>query len=136
MCANEWMKQPGLKERISELRAEQNAKSEMSRDEYRRFLVDVIRAKPEDAVFNNPLCELVFTRDGRQVSFPSKLAAGAQLSKICGWDDPSKLNTSTDDTLTDLLIKIRRNGAARLTLESASVHDCPPTLICHDIRKS
>jgi hypothetical protein len=87
--------------------------SEMSRDEYRRFLVDVIRAKPKDAAFSNPLCELVFTRDGRQVSFPSKLAAGAQLSKICGWDDPSKLNTSTtDDTLTELLIKIRRNGAA------------------------
>jgi hypothetical protein len=39
----------------------------------------------------NPLCELVFTRDGRQVSFPSKLAAGAQLSKICGWNDPEQV---------------------------------------------
>jgi hypothetical protein len=112
VCANDWMKQAGVKERIAELRAEQNAKSEMSRDEYRRFLVDIIRAKPKDAAFNNPLCELVFTRDGRQASFPNKLAAGAQLSKICGWDDPSKLNTSTDDTLTELLIKIRRDGAA------------------------
>jgi polyhydroxyalkanoate synthesis regulator phasin len=43
------MKHTGVKERIAQLHAEQNAKSEMSRDESRRFLVEVIRAKPENA---------------------------------------------------------------------------------------
>jgi hypothetical protein len=51
VCANDWMKHAGVKERIAKLRADQNAKSEMSRDEYRRFLVGVIRTKPEDAAF-------------------------------------------------------------------------------------
>jgi hypothetical protein len=100
----------GVKERIAELHAERNSKSEKSRDECRQFLVDVIRAKPEDAAFDNPLCELVYTTEGRQVSFPSKLAAAAQLSKLCGWDDPTKAALGTDDELTALLIRIRRNA--------------------------
>ena len=79
----------------------------MSRDEYRRFLVGVICSKPKDATLDNPLCELSFTRDGRQVSFPNKLAAGAQLSKLCGWNEPEKLEHGATDTLTEFLKRIR-----------------------------
>jgi hypothetical protein len=39
VCANDWMKQTGVKERIEELRAEQNAKSERG---YQKVCVWVI----------------------------------------------------------------------------------------------
>ena len=42
-----------------------------------------------------------------QIRMPDKLAAIAQLSKLCGWNEPEKLEHGTTDTLTELLHKLR-----------------------------
>ena len=56
----------------------------MTRDQLRQFLVDVIRAKPVEASFNSPLCEVAMAKTGPAAVFPSKLAAAAQLARLTG----------------------------------------------------
>jgi hypothetical protein len=59
-------------------------------EDLRKFLIDIIKAKPEGASFDNPLCEIVHTKQGPQARFPSKLDAAQQLAKICGYNEPEK----------------------------------------------
>jgi Terminase small subunit len=74
----------GIASRIAELRAQQSAKSELSRDQFRQFLISVIQARPEDASMQNPLCEIAMTKEGPTPVFPDKLGAAAHLAKLTG----------------------------------------------------
>ena len=56
----------------------------MSRDDYRRFLVGIIRSKPKDAALDNPLCELVFTREGEGRVSPVGLQLGHSFQSSAG----------------------------------------------------
>jgi phage terminase small subunit len=47
--ATRLMENDGISSRTAELRTQQSAKSEFSRDQFRRFLINVIQAKPEQA---------------------------------------------------------------------------------------
>ena len=98
--AGRLMVNDGICKRISEIREEQAAKCEMTKDQFRQFLVSVMVAKPEDANFQNPLCELAMTKAGPAAVFPSKLAAAAQLAKLTGWNEGEKVNIEAGDTLT------------------------------------
>ena len=53
------MKQAGVKSRIRERRAEQNAKSEFSRDEYRKYLVRVMMTPVGEIDEQHELCQEV-----------------------------------------------------------------------------
>jgi hypothetical protein len=97
---------PSICNRISEIREEQAAKCEMTKDQFRQFLVSVNLAKPEDASFNNPLCEVAMTKAGPAVVFPSKLAAAAQLAKLTGWNEVEKVSVEAGDTLSAFLRQI------------------------------
>jgi hypothetical protein len=66
----------------------------------------IIAAKPAQASFESPLCEITYTKDGRNVTFPNKLAACAQLARICGWDSPQKVNVEVGDSLSAFLREI------------------------------
>jgi hypothetical protein len=66
----------------------------------------VIRAKPEEASFNNPLCEVAMAKAGLTVVFPSKLAAAAQLAKLTGWNEVEKVSVEAGDTLSAFLRQI------------------------------
>ena len=68
-----------IRKRVAELKEAQSKKCEMTRDELRQFLVDVIRAKPEEASFQNSLCEITMSKAGPAVVFPSQ-CAGDPLS--------------------------------------------------------
>ena len=78
----------------------------MTRDQLRQFLVDVIRAKPEEASFKNPLCEVAMTKAGPTAVFPSKLAAAVQLAKLTGWNEVEKVSVEAGDTLSAFLRQI------------------------------
>jgi hypothetical protein len=80
------MKKPGVRGRIAELKQAAADKCGMERDEYIKMLVDTVRAHPGEASLDNPLCDVVFTRKGREATFPTKAAIGAQLAKLCGWN--------------------------------------------------
>ena len=96
----------GIRKRISEIRGEQAAKCQMTKDQLRRFLVSVILAKLEDASFNNPLCEIAMTKAGQAAVFPSKLTAAAQLAKLTGWNEGEKVSLEASDTLSAFLRQI------------------------------
>ena len=43
------MENDGICSRVAELRAQQGARAELSRDQFRQFLINIIQAKPEQA---------------------------------------------------------------------------------------
>ena len=104
--ATRLMENDGISSRIAELRAEQSAKSEFSRDQFRQFLINIINAKPEQASMQNPLCEIAMTRKGPAPVFPDKLGAAAQLAKLTGWNSAEKVSVEADDTLSAFLRQI------------------------------
>jgi hypothetical protein len=70
------MENDGISSRIAELRAQQSAKAELSRDQFRQFLINIIQAKPEEASMQNSLCEIAMTKGMPTPVFPDKLGAG------------------------------------------------------------
>ena len=90
-----------------ELKAAQAQKSELSRDELREFLTEVILTPAGKVNEQSRLCQSYkVTPEVREIRMPDKLAAAAQLAKLCGWHEPLDLGGS-DDELTMLLIKLR-----------------------------
>ena len=95
-----------IRKRVAELKEAQSKKCEMTRDQLREFLVSVILAKPEDANFDNPICEITMSKAGPAVVFPSKLGAAAQLAKLTGWNEVEKVSVEAGDTLSAFLRQI------------------------------
>ena len=95
-----------IRERVAELKEAQCKKCEMTRDQLRQFLVDVIRAKPENASFNNPLCEIAMTKAGPAAVFPSKLGAAVQLAKLTGWNEVEKVSVEAGGSILSFLDKV------------------------------
>ena len=104
--ATRLMENDGISSRIAELRAQQNAKFEFSRDQFRQFLINIVRAKPEEASLQNPLCEIAMTKEGPAPVFPDKLGAAAQLAKLTGWNSVEKVSVEAGDTLSAFLRQI------------------------------
>ena len=72
-----------------ELRKQTEEKLNFVREDLRKILIDMIKAKSEETSFDNTLCEIVHTKQGPQ-RLPSKLDAAQQLAKICGYNEPDK----------------------------------------------
>ena len=104
--ATRLMENDGISSRIAELREQQGAKSEFSRDRFRQFLINVIQAKPEQASMQNPLCEIAMTKEGPAPVFPDKLGAAAQLAKLTGWNSVEKVSVEAGDTLSAFLRQV------------------------------
>jgi hypothetical protein len=62
--------------------------------------------QPQDASFDNPLCEIANTKNGPTPVFPNKLAAAALLSRLTGWNSAEKLSVEADDSLSAFLRQI------------------------------
>ena len=104
--ATRLMENDGISSRIAELTAQQSAKSEFSRDQFRQFLINVIQAKPEQASMQNPLCEIAMTKKGPAPVFPDKLGAAAQMAKLIGWNSVEKVSVEAGDTLSAFLRQV------------------------------
>jgi hypothetical protein len=104
--ATRLMENDGISSRIAELRAQQSAKSEFSRDEFRQFLINIIQAKPEQASMQNPLCEIAVTKGVPAPVFPDKLGAAVQLAKLTGWNSVDKVSVEVGDSLSAFLRQI------------------------------
>jgi hypothetical protein len=106
--AAEFMARPGIKERIAEIRDAAAEKSELKREEVLKFLADVIRTPAGEVSKSSHLCQsFKDTAEVHQIRMPDKLAAIAQLSKLCGWNEPEKVEHGATDTLTEFLRKLR-----------------------------
>ena len=100
----------GVVTRIAELQARNEQKAEMSRAEAVKYLAEVIRSKPSEADEENNLCELAITKQGPVAVFPSKLGAVSQLAKMCGWNEPEKVELGMEAELVAIISKIRGRG--------------------------
>ena len=60
-------------------------------------------AKPGDASMDNPRCDVLITRGQKHAVFPQKLAVGAQLSKLVGWDRPTEVELEAGTDLAGFL---------------------------------
>jgi hypothetical protein len=101
-----WMRKPGVRERIEELKADAAERCSLSREKYVQSLVEMYKAKPSDASMDNPRCDVVITRGLKHAVFPQKLAVGAQLSKLVGWDRPTEVQVDVSDKLSGLLERV------------------------------
>jgi hypothetical protein len=98
-----WMKRPEIAARIEELKAKASARCSMSRDQFVESLVQMYQGQPGEAALNNPLCDSLITRGQRFAVFPPKATIAAQLSKLCGWDGPAKVEVEAGENLTGFL---------------------------------
>ena len=67
--ASQLASQPGVRERIEELKAESAAKCSLSREAYIKSLVEMYEAKPSEASMDNPRCDVVVVRGQKQAVF-------------------------------------------------------------------
>jgi hypothetical protein len=69
-------------------------------------------AKPSDASVDNPRCDVLITRGQKHPVFPQKLAVGAQLSKLVGWDRPTEVRVEAGTELAVFLGGLFAGGGA------------------------
>jgi phage terminase small subunit len=114
-----------VKLRISELRAKALFATEMKREELAGYYAAVIKTPVGEVNEHHPLAQAVeITDKGTKVRLPDKNVAAAQLARLVGWDQPSKIALSGDDTLTSYLLSLRATpiGGTVLELEEGAPH--------------
>jgi phage terminase small subunit len=95
--AAEFMSQRSIKQRIAEIRAVTSLKSDKSKADLRRWLGEII--------------------DGRIEAEPVQLRAGEILARMCGWNEPDKLEEQRK-----IEIVIRRFPPVPSTEEAGRTH--------------
>jgi hypothetical protein len=101
------MENDGIGKRIAELRDEQAAKCEMSRDKLRQFLVEVITTLVGQIDKRSRLCQpYKHAGEYSEIKMPDKLRAAELLGKMTGWFTTDKLEAS-GDPLQALINSIR-----------------------------
>jgi Terminase small subunit len=98
----------GICKRVAELKEAQSQKSELSRDQLREFLTEVILTPAGKVDEQSRLCQSYkVTPEVREIRMPDKLRAIEQLAKLRGWNVPEKLEHGASDELTELLKRLR-----------------------------
>ena len=98
----------GICARVAELKEAQSQKSELSRDQLREFLTEVILTPAGKVDEQSRLCQSYrITQEVREIRMPDKLRAVEQLVKLCGWNAPEKLEHGASNELTELLKRLR-----------------------------
>ena len=96
--------------RIAEIRAENAAKCEMSKEEYRRYLIGAMRTPAADIGPHHQFCQVYKETDSegltREWKTPDKLRAAQLLAQHCGWDEPTKIALEAGDSLTEFLKQV------------------------------
>jgi hypothetical protein len=107
--ANQMRGQPGVEERINELMRENALESEMSRKELMTFYARTIRTPADRVPAGSPVIQAYeeTPEGGRKIRICDKIAAGAQLARMTGWNEPDKLELSASSSLTQYLSDLR-----------------------------
>ena len=61
---------------------------------------------------DSPRCDVMITRGQKHAVFPQKLAVGAQLSKLVGWDRPTEVRVEAGTELAIFWAGSSRAGDA------------------------
>jgi Terminase small subunit len=107
---DDYMAKLGMKERIAEIRAENAAKCDMSKEEYRSYLISAMRTPAATVDPHHPFCQVYKEIDARGVTrewkTPDKLRAAQLLAQHCGWDEPTKVALDVGDSLSAFLREV------------------------------
>ena len=104
----QWHGYAGIKERIAELKNRMLDRAQMTRDELLAFYAEVIRTPADQVPAGSPVIQ-AYEQDseGRvKVRICDKATSGAQLARMCGWNEPDKVEMSAD-SLTSYLLELR-----------------------------
>jgi hypothetical protein len=104
----QWHGYAGIKGRIAELKAQNAQRAQMTREELMAFYAAVIRTPADKVPAGSPVIQ-AYEQDseGRvKLRICDKAAAGGQLAKMCGWNEPDKVEMSAD-SLTSYLLELR-----------------------------
>ena len=113
--ADEWMNRPGVRERVAELKEANSRKATLSREQTIEFLCNVISTSTAKVEADSPLVQSAEFVDGKPVKLriPDKIAAAKELTKMCGWAKPDRIELAATDTLGDFINSIRQAGGPR-----------------------
>ena len=108
--AANWMKRPGVRERIAELKEANSRRATLSREQTIEFLCSVIGTSAAKIEADSPLVQSAEFVDGKPVKLkiPDKIAAVKELTKMCGWAQPNRIELSARDTLAEFIDSIRQ----------------------------
>ena len=115
----------GIRERIAELKEANSRKATLSREQTIEFLCNVISTSAAKVEADSPLVQSAEFVDGKPVKLriPDKIAAAKELTKMCGWAQPNRIELSARDTLAEFIDSIRQAGGPRQL--AASEHGRP-----------
>jgi hypothetical protein len=97
----------GIKERIAELKEQNGRRAQLTRDELLAFYAEVIRTPADQVAAGSPVIQSYeTTENGHKIRIADKIAAGAALSRMTGWNSPERLEVSSD-SLGSYLLELR-----------------------------
>ena len=99
---DKWQRAPGVAERVAELQAKAADKCGLSRDAYIRSLVEIY-GPSHGSLDGQPEVRRADHARPEHAVFPQKLAVGAQLSKLVGWDRPTEVRLEAGTELAAFL---------------------------------
>jgi hypothetical protein len=110
----EWERCRGVKARIAELRAENDRKATLSREQMLEWLTRVIMTGAGSVTPTDSLCQAhkITNGDGweaHEVKVPDKLGAAQQLARMCDWNSAERIELSMD-SLTSYLVELRQQS--------------------------
>jgi hypothetical protein len=110
VLAARWMDSPGVRERLNELKEANARKATLSREQTIEFLCNVIKTSAAKVDVDSPLVQSAEFVDGKPVKLriPDKIAAAKELTKMCGWAQPNRIELSARDTLAEFIDSIRQ----------------------------
>ena len=112
VLAARWVDSPGVRERLNELKEANSRKATLSGEQTIEFLCNVINTTAVKVDADSPLVQSAEFVDGKPVrlKIPDKIAAVRELTKMCGWAQPNRIELSARDTLADFINSIRESG--------------------------
>ena len=110
MLAARWMDSPGVRERLNELKEANSRNATLSREQTIEFLCNVISTSAAKVDADSSLVQSAEFENGQPVKLriPDKIAAVKELTKMCGWAQPNRIELSTRDTLAEFIDSIRQ----------------------------
>jgi terminase small subunit-like protein len=110
--SDQLMSKPGVRERVAELRRENDRKATLSREQMLEWLTRVIMTGAGSVTPTDSLCQAhkVTNGDGweaHEVKVPDKLGAAQQLARMCDWNSAERIELSMD-SLTSYLVELRQ----------------------------
>ena len=112
VMADQLMNQHGVRERVNELKEANSRKATLSREQTIEFLCNVINTSAAKVDADSPLVQSAEFENGQpaKLRIPDKIAAVKELTKMCGWAQPNRIELSATDTLAEFIDSIRESG--------------------------